>query len=147
MNTIDLLKDKLRRASYSKTRSRMVVFNAIEQSQPLTMTQLINDINGKIDRASIYRTVKLFEELTIIKRLQIGWKYRIELSDEFQEHHHHMLCMECGTIINFKESPELENALKQIALSANSIMLSHSLELAVICSRCKLETPANTARV
>lgn len=147
MSTIELLKDKLRSAGYSHTKSRIIVFNTIEQNQPLTVARLIDSIAGQIDRASIYRTIKLFEELSIIKRLQIGWKYRIELSDEFQEHHHHMVCVSCGKIINFNETPELEHALKQIAESSNTTMLSHSLELAIRCNDCKLETPAEHASV
>lgn len=89
-----------------------------------------------IDRASVYRTVALFEELGIVQRLQIGWKYKLELSDAFSRHHHHMTCLRCGLVISFDETPELEQQLRWVAASNRFKMKSHQLEIQGLCARC-----------
>ena len=92
------------------------------------MQQLVAACPG-IDRASVYRTVTLFEKLGIVQRLQIGWKYKLELTDTFSHHHHHMACLQCGRIIPFDESPELETGLREITILKNFKMQGHQLEI------------------
>src|SRR5687767_10640963 len=90
------LKQALQSQGYSLTKTRQHVFNALADSDTLSMSQLTGKLRQKMDRASVYRTVELFEKLGIINRLQIGWKYKLELSEAFAGHHHHATCMECG---------------------------------------------------
>ena len=82
-----------------------------------------------IDRASVYRTVALFEQLGIVQRLQMGWKYRLELSDDFHEHHHHLHCVSCGQTTALPEDNELEKSLHAMAQAHNFQLQSHQLEL------------------
>ncbi len=90
-----------------------------------------------IDRASVYRTVALFEKLGIIQRLQIGWKYKLELTDSFSRHHHHMTCQQCGRTIPFDESPELERQLRWLAASNRFKIRGHQLEIQGLCPACQ----------
>jgi Fur family ferric uptake transcriptional regulator len=92
----------------------------------------------EIDRASVYRTVALFERLGILHRLQIGWKYKLELTDAFSHHHHHLTCIRCGRIISFDESDELKSELSRIAKSNNFEMQGHQLEIQGLCQECSL---------
>jgi Fur family ferric uptake transcriptional regulator len=80
--------------------------------------------------------VELFEKLGIISRLQIGWKYKLELSDLFTEHHHHATCMQCGTVIALEEDESLENGIRLLAKEANFTLTNHSLEIRGLCSSC-----------
>ena len=72
--------------SLSNTAARTTVFAALLDNGPVTMAELIQLCERTIDRASVYRTVTLFESIGVVQRLQIGWKYRLELSDDFQHH-------------------------------------------------------------
>jgi len=127
----------LRQHEHSVTKARQVVFNALADSGPLTMAQLTNKVRAHIDRTSVYRTVDLFEKLGIINRLQIGWKYKLELSDLFTEHHHHATCMQCGSVISLEEDESLETGIQHLAASADFTISSHTLEIRGICSSCK----------
>lgn len=89
-----------------------------------------------IDRASVYRTVALFEKLGITHRIQIGWKYKIELSDSFHHHHHHLTCLKCGQVIPFEEDDQLLKSLNLVAAYHNFGMESHQLEIQGVCSMC-----------
>lgn len=118
------------------TESRRAVFQALLDQEPQTMRQLVVACPG-IDRSSVYRTVMLFERLGIIQRLQIGWKYKLELTEDFSHHHHHLTCLGCGRVISFDESPALAVELRRVA-AANSFQTeSHQLEIQGRCQNCK----------
>jgi len=140
---IQLLKRALRQHGYSVTKVREVVFAALDNEEPQTMTQLIQRVIPTIDRASAYRTITLFEELGIVQRLKIGWKYKLELSDEFHAHHHHISCIKCGSIVSFHEPGNVESTIADIASSQGFQLITHQLELQGICEVCqkKHETP------
>jgi Fe2+ or Zn2+ uptake regulation protein len=69
----------LRKNNSSLTKPRKAVFNLLLSKEPQSMQVLVKRAEGKVDRATVYRTIELFEELGIVHRLNIGWKYKIEL--------------------------------------------------------------------
>lgn len=133
------LKDTLKQADRSLTKTRQQVFNALADSDALSMNQLIRKLQHKMDRASIYRTIDLFEKLGIVNRLQIGWKYKIELSEAFSEHHHHAACVNCGKVVAFEEDKNLESEIDKIAGELGFAKASHSLEIRGFCQNCQTE--------
>lgn len=100
------------------------------------MRELVSRCKG-VDRASVYRTVSLFEQLGILQRLQVGWKHKLELSDAFQEHHHHASCLRCGTSVELPENDELETSLRTMAEAYGFRMDRHQLELQGLCRNCQ----------
>lgn len=134
------LEQTLRQHGYSATQARKRVFKALQGQQPLSMHTLIERC-GDIDRASVYRTVSLFEELGIIQRLQSGWKYRLELSDTFREHHHHATCLRCGTSYDVPEDTRLEVRLYELADLFGFQLERHQLELQGVCAECQKASP------
>lgn len=133
----ELLVQTLKSYGFSATKSRVLVFTALEKSEPLTMNQLIKKVGPEVNRASIYRIVSLFESLGIVQRLQIGWKYKLELSNAFQEHHHHLTCLECGEMTTFHEPKTLHALLETIAKKHAFRLQNHQLELQGICKKCQ----------
>lgn len=93
-------------------------------------------LNGTIDRASLYRTIGLFEKLGIVHRIYMGWKYKVELSDIFAHHHHHITCTQCGKIVALKEVEQLERMLAALAKRYNFEAQSHQLEIQGLCEQC-----------
>ena len=134
---IPTLANQLKAHGYSLTKTRQRVFNALADSDTLTMAQLTRKLSRKMDRASIYRTIDLFEKLGIVNRLQIGWKYKLELSENFAGHHHHATCMQCGKVIAFEESVDLEADIMSLANDLNFLTTNHSLELRGLCATCQ----------
>jgi Fur family ferric uptake transcriptional regulator len=90
---------------------------------------------AQVDRASVYRAVELFEALGIVQRLNTGWKYRLELTDKFAAHHHHLTCTNCGKTIAMNEA-ELERVIEQLARSHGFRPTAHQIELQGICAVC-----------
>lgn len=132
-----LLTQTLKEHDLSVTKTRSKVFCALEDSKPLSMNELIKKVSPEVHRTSAYRTVELFEKLGIVQRIQIGWKYKLELSNEFQDHHHHLTCTKCGRIESFQEPDSMHDILERIAAGKQFTLQRHQLELQGICSRCQ----------
>lgn len=126
----------LRASGHSLTTTRRIVFEAIKAHGPLTISDLVARC-GDIDRASVYRSVQLFEALGIARRLYSGWKYKIELTDLFGHHHHHATCGSCGRIIPMDEDEALETALKHLAAKHGFALHGHEIELNGLCAECR----------
>ncbi len=120
------------------TQARQEVFRALQNKEPQTMQEIVRACQGQVDRASIYRNISLFERLGIVQRLQIGWKYKLELSDAFHNHHHHLTCLSCGQTTALAEDSQLENSLRGLADSQHFVMQGHQLEIQGLCRNCRL---------
>jgi Fur family ferric uptake transcriptional regulator len=121
----------------SITNARHIVFTALQAQEPMSMKELVEKCVIHIDRASIYRSVELFEQLGILQRLQIGWKYKLELSSSFNYHHHHLTCTRCNGIIPLPEDSQLEKRLEYLAAKMNFKTIDHQIEIKGICKKCQ----------
>jgi Fe2+ or Zn2+ uptake regulation protein len=134
------LSEVLKSGGQSLTKPRKLVFEVLSSHEPQTMNELINILSGSVDRASVYRTVGLFESLGITQRLALGWKYKIELSDAFTHHHHHFSCMKCGLVITLQDDSQLEAGILLLAKSQGLTMTDHQLEIRGLCQDCASST-------
>ena len=120
------------------TSARLELFEALRSADvPLP----IADIHArceKSDRASTYRNLELFIQAGIVTVIPIGWKKRYELASPFKPHHHHIQCTNCGKLVDIK-TPELETLIETIAKSHKFTLSSHHIELAGLCSNCKIQ--------
>lgn len=125
----------LKQAGQSVTAARLTVFEALLGQEPMPMHQLVKRA-GEVDRASVYRAVALFERLGIVQRLHTGWKYKIELTDKFSAHHHHLTCLRCGRTIAMNEA-ELERVISDLARAHNFHPTAHQIEIQGLCADCQ----------
>ena len=87
----------------------------------------VNKIDLKISIATVYRTVKLFEEAGIVAKHDFkGTKARYE--DAAQEHHDHLIDINTGEIIEFVND-DIEKLQKQVAEKLGYKLVDHRLEL------------------
>jgi len=84
-------------------------------------------IDPGISIATVYRTVRLFEEAGILDRHDFGdGRARYEAAPE--AHHDHMIDVESGAVIEFVD-PELESLQRQIAEKLGFRLVDHRMEL------------------
>jgi Fur family ferric uptake transcriptional regulator len=136
MTVEELLINTLKENGYSLTKPRLLTFNALNSSKPITTKDLIKQLSEKMDRASVYRTLDIFEKINITQRIYNGWKYKVELSDKFQDHHHHLTCKKCGSIIPIHDE-KLEQFIDELANKENFQIATHQLEIQGLCSNCR----------
>ena len=87
----------------------------------------VNKLDSKISIATVYRTVKLFEEAGIIAKHDFkGNKARYEQTT--QEHHDHLIDINTGEITEFVNE-DIEKLQKQVAEKLGYKLVDHRLEL------------------
>lgn len=118
------------------TAPRTRMFGLLQHHPAVTVKELLKLVK-KHDRSTVYRNMDLFERLGIINRLQLGWHTKIELSDIFQHHHHHMSCVNCGKVWDLSESPVIETQISQLAKEKNFKPMDHQLEIRGLCKACQ----------
>jgi Fur family transcriptional regulator, ferric uptake regulator len=133
---IQKVKNTLKEAHSSATKGRLAVFSHLATAGPMSVGELAHQLQEDVDRATVYRTVELYEKLGIVNRIWHGFKHQVELSEIFTPHHHHALCQQCGKTIDIT-SPELEAALTSLAKKHHFLTLNHSVELSGYCSECQ----------
>jgi Fe2+ or Zn2+ uptake regulation protein len=135
--SLESLAATLKSHDYSVTKSRKAVFMALLGREPQSIGEVTKTIGNTVDRASIYRVLALFESLSIVERLPIGWKHKFELSDAFATHHHHATCIRCDKIVPFEESNVIKSELKKQAEAVGFLETNHQLEVRGICNTCR----------
>ena len=84
-------------------------------------------IDPKISIATVYRTVRLFEDAGILDRHDFGdGRSRYEATPE--AHHDHLIDVETGRVVEFVD-PELEALQRQIAEKLGFRLVDHRMEL------------------
>ena len=87
----------------------------------------VSKIDSKISIATVYRTVKLFEEAGILAKHDFkGGKARYEELSE--SHHDHLIDVKTGEIIEFVDN-EIEKLQKKVAEKYGYELVDHKLEL------------------
>src|SRR5664279_6182400 len=127
----------LKSGGYSLTAPRLAIFDYLIGKKPIPVSEIIRSLSTTVDKASIYRTLHIFQELGIAQRHNIGWKYKIELSDMFTDHHHHLACNKCGSITPISEQA-LEKFIETLARQHNFTPMDHQVEIQGYCSTCNI---------
>lgn len=87
-----------------------------------------SDQDPRISIATVYRTMRLFEDAEIVHRLDFGdGRARYEHAGE-KDHHHHLIDLKSGKVVEF-ESEELERLKQKIASELGYRLVGERLEL------------------
>jgi Fe2+ or Zn2+ uptake regulation protein len=133
---IDKFHDLLRQQGKSITKTRNGLFRYLQKSGPVATTQFMRDNAGVADRASLYRTLIMFRQLGIIEERMIGGRHLLELTDEYDSHHHHMTCSLCGkstAIVLEHVEHDLMDICRQHGFAADT----HTIEISGVCRECQ----------
>ena len=84
-------------------------------------------VDPRISIATVYRTVKLFEEAGILEKVDFG-DGRARYEDAERDHHDHLIDLQTGKVIEFVD-PEIEALQEKIAAKLGYKLKGHKLEL------------------
>ncbi len=113
------------------TEQRRVIARVLSESEDHPdveeLHQRANALDPGISIATVYRTVRLFEEAGILDRHDFGdGRSRYEAAPE--AHHDHMIDVESGKVLEFVD-PELEALQREIAERLGFRLVDHRMEL------------------
>jgi len=113
------------------TEQRRVVAQILETSNDHPDVEELyfraSKLDPRISIATVYRTVKLFEESGILEKLEFG-DGRARYEDADRDHHDHLIDMQTGQVIEFID-PDIEALQEKIAARLGYKLKDHRLEL------------------
>lgn len=141
-SNIDKIKTKLREGGLKLTPQRLTILDVIIRAEGTHLTieelyELVKVVKPETGVATVYRTILLFEELGIVKKLDLNdGIYRYELNHEEEVHgHHHLVCSACGKVEEVKD--DLLDSVEQVIESDYKFRIKdHSLKFYGLCSDC-----------
>ena len=135
MSWAERASERLDEAGYRSGGARRQVIELLA-TEECALTALEMDRLLPAGRASIYRTLEQLEQLHLVQRIDIdGEAAGYERLDP-GEHHHHLVCEECGVLAPF-EDRALERAIDAISRDAEFDVATHDVILRGRCPRCK----------
>ena len=91
-----------------------------------------------VSRATVYRTLTMLEQAGFVEGLDTGDGGRKFEHTLGHEHHDHMMCTECGRIIEFRDAT-LERRQEIAAEEQGFLITRHSLKLFGLCMSCRVD--------
>ena len=131
----------LKRNTLKITRQRdailETIFTAKEHFTPEKLNQMVahNFPHLKVGIATIYRTLLLLESEGIVTSISFGANGK-KYEYGKKEHHDHMICDECGKLIEFYDDT-IEQKQIDVAAKYNFKIRSHSMQIHGTCKECQ----------
>ena len=132
---MSIIEEKCKEKGVRLTDQRKVIAKVLSESKEVygskdhpdvdELHKRVTDLDDKISIATVYRTVKLFEEAGILVKHDFkAGKARYEINDD----HNHLIDIKTGDIIEFVDE-EIEELQKKIASKYGYKLVDHKLEL------------------
>jgi len=116
---------KLSEQGYRLTPQRMMILSAIENSDShISAEEIYAQVMAKypyVNISTVYRTLELLKRLGLVTETDLG-EGRVRYHPADKGHHHHLVCTECGAIIDLDESvlfPLKSTLLREYKFSAD----------------------------
>tara|TARA_B100001121_G_scaffold54304_1_gene47848 strand:- start:2 stop:415 length:414 start_codon:yes stop_codon:yes gene_type:complete len=125
------LLDKCNKLGLKMTEQRKVIVQVLADSKDHPDVELVykraSEIDNNIGIATVYRTIRLFEENNIIQRHEFReGKFRYE--EVRDEHHDHLIDVRSGKVVEF-QNDAIEELQKRVAKELGYELVDHRLEL------------------
>ena len=142
------MKEKIKDKRYKMTTQRQVILRAFVESTIRHMSaeevfELVKKTSPDIGLATIYRTLDLFTEMDLLKKLDFDdGCSRYELNDRENEghFHHHLICLGCGK----DDLLETLESILQKRLHFRTV--DHQLKVYGYCEECEMKRQAEEAK-
>jgi Fe2+ or Zn2+ uptake regulation protein len=122
---------------HRETKQRQIILNAVRaRNDHPTADQIYLDVrlvDDKISRGTVYRNLTSLSEEGIINHVKVPGADRYDYRTDF---HYHMICTECGSVIDV-DMPYDNESDKKIAEKSGFKVLRHRMVFEGICPQCQ----------
>jgi Fur family transcriptional regulator, ferric uptake regulator len=121
-------------------RRRALVETVAVADEPLSIPEIVSG-RRRLAQSSVYRNLAVLEQARVVNRIVTGEDFaRFELAEDLSEHHHHLVCRNCGRVEDVSLPRNLERrmvgALAEVAGSAGFTPAAHRLDVIGLCRKC-----------
>lgn len=136
---LDVLRSYVAKNGLKFTRQRELIsevfFKAGGHLKVEDLLERVREVDPQVSLATVYRTMKLLTECGLAEAHSFGDGHtRYEPSEGDDEHHDHIICKDCGRIVEFF-NPELEALQEQIAEKHGFELAGHRMDLYGSCNQ------------
>ncbi|MFN2453722.1 MAG: Fur family transcriptional regulator [Pyrinomonadaceae bacterium] len=136
----------IQRAGLKRTAQRDLILDVFLRTEKHMSSEdlyrLVQSEDPSIGQTTVYRTLKLLTDAGLAREVRLGdGRTRYEHSYKHQ-HHDHMVCLSCGTNIEFY-SAELEAIHIAVAAKHKFEPTQHSLRIEGFCASCRIHASLN----
>jgi len=136
---MSLLKERMQQNHYKSTPQRDEIAEWIFRThEHFTVEALVSNFREhgkKVSQATAYRVIQMMLELKLIEEHDFGKDYKFYEHTPGHEHHDHIVCIDCGKIIEFSDQG-LESLKEKITLKNGFRMKEHHLTIYAECTTC-----------
>jgi Fur family transcriptional regulator, ferric uptake regulator len=133
------IESELRQRGFKVTPQRRTIIREIidskEHQTPNAIYEKVRREHPSIGLVTIYRTLEMLAELGLICEMHAGGSCRSYLMRRPAEHHHHLICSDCGKVVDFTDCG-LEELEKRISKESHFKINGHLLEFLGQCRKC-----------
>ena len=120
---------------------RAIVDLLVSAGHPVSIGDIAERLPG-LPRSSAYRHLTDLHAAGLVRRVTASDEFtRFELAEDLTEHHHHLLCMSCGKVIDVTLPASFEQqaaeAIGQLADAEGFQAHSHRLDVLGLCAACR----------
>jgi Fur family ferric uptake transcriptional regulator len=128
-------------AGYRRGAARTRVIDFLDRQQCCVGAQEIHrelrSLGEPIGLASVYRVLDMLAAKRLVQRLDLGdGVARFEPVREAEDHHHHIVCDDCGKIEAFADE-RLETVIRDVEESSGYAVAAHDIVLRGACDACR----------
>jgi Fe2+ or Zn2+ uptake regulation protein len=137
-----LVEQRLRRIDQRYTAGRRAIIGLLTSAgHPVSIGEIASGLPD-LPRSSAYRHLVDLQAAGIVRRVMASDEFtRFELAEDLTEHHHHLLCLNCGKVTDVTFPPGLErsitDAIGRIADAEDFQPDGHLLDVLGICPACR----------
>lgn len=132
---------RLRAQQQRYTKGRRALVDVLTGAgRPVTIAEIL--AGGSVPaQSTAYRNLAVLEQAGVVRRVFGGDEFsRYELAEDLTEHHHHMVCVSCGSIEDFTVPTRLEQSLDKlfgkVTEGTGFTPQAHRLDLLGTCGNC-----------
>ncbi len=145
----EIFLEHIQRAGLRRTGQRDLIMEIFLRTEEHLTSEdlywLVQKDDPSVGHTTVYRTLKLLTEAGLAREVRFGDNKTYYEHHYNHEHHDHMICTECGRVIEFF-SQDIESMQDQMADKFGFRPTHHSLRLWGVCSDCqKKESEAHSA--
>ncbi len=123
------------------TNRRAVVEALADAGSPITLPDLLA-ADDSLAQSSAYRSLAVLTDVGVVRRLvHVGDHAPFELAEHLTEHHHHLICEECGTVVDVTLPDLVEAAMdrtfNEVAEASGFTPNHHAVDIYGTCSNCR----------
>ena len=128
--------------SQQYTANRRAVVEALGRARsPLTLPELLA-ANATLAQSSAYRSLSVLVDAGAVRRLVHGGDHaRYELAEHLTEHHHHLVCEQCGVVADVTLPSKVESTMDRsfgnVAAAQGFVASGHSIDIYGLCAGCQ----------